>query len=520
MRIKRQSLFLGVFILMSFLVLQSLIFYRVDFMRTHMHEVKNFTDKLENLHTKKELLSKMAFEQKEAELLQKIDSNITLMSDTLNANTLLFIILFINIIINLALYLFSNRIVHNLHRVQSGLDSFFAYLQRKGEKVEQITVKGNDEFKEIAKNINNSITTIEQNLKKDKATVTEVAEISEIASRGDFSHRIDSVASNPEINQLKQSLNKLFKEMQHNLHQIVKTLVSYEKGEFQNKIKIASDGELKLLISGVNSLGEALDSAHNKIENSLKDKSIQLNDSADKLQHNVKNLFMSIKVENDNSQKAASQMYEMKQKIQETTQKAELMKTNAKETTQMAEQGEILAEKTFHTIQDINVATTEISEAISAIDAIAFQTNILSLNAAVEAATAGEAGKGFSVVAQEVRNLAAKSSEAARTIKELVENTREKTLESMEVSENMKESFVHVNNKIQETFQMIESVVTEANHEEKMVENITHLIKELQAISVKNSDVAKTTDSISGEILSIARDLQDEVETTQNRVEV
>ncbi len=123
-------------------------------------------------------------------------------------------------------------------------------------------------------------------------------------------------------------------------------------------------------------------------------------------------------------------------------------------------------------------------------------------------------------MAQEVRNLAAKSSEAARTIKELVENTREKTLESMEVSENMKESFVHVNNKIQETFQMIESVVTEANHEEKMVENITHLIKELQAISVKNSDVAKTTDSISGEILSIARDLQDEVETTQNRVEV
>jgi len=64
----------------------------------------------------------------------------------------------------------------------------------------------------------------------------------------------------------------------------------------------------------------------------------------------------------------------------------------------------------------------DISEAITVIDQIAFQTNILSLNAAVEAATAGEAGKGFAVVAQEVRNLASRSAEAAKEIKEVVES--------------------------------------------------------------------------------------------------
>ncbi|MFW2579947.1 methyl-accepting chemotaxis protein, partial [Aliarcobacter butzleri] len=67
-----------------------------------------------------------------------------------------------------------------------------------------------------------------------------------------------------------------------------------------------------------------------------------------------------------------------------------------------------------------------INEAIGVIDNIAFQTNILSLNAAVEAATAGEAGKGFAVVAGEVRNLASRSAEAAREIKTIVENATSK----------------------------------------------------------------------------------------------
>jgi methyl-accepting chemotaxis protein len=69
----------------------------------------------------------------------------------------------------------------------------------------------------------------------------------------------------------------------------------------------------------------------------------------------------------------------------------------------------------------IDEQVTSISEAIIVIDQIAFQTNILSLNAAVEAATAGEAGKGFAVVAGEVRNLANRSAEAAKEIKDLVE---------------------------------------------------------------------------------------------------
>ena len=68
-------------------------------------------------------------------------------------------------------------------------------------------------------------------------------------------------------------------------------------------------------------------------------------------------------------------------------------------------------------MDEINNQVNLINEAISVIDQIAFQTNILSLNAAIKATTTGEAGKGFAVVAAEVRNLTSRSAEAAKEIK-------------------------------------------------------------------------------------------------------
>ena len=105
-------------------------------------------------------------------------------------------------------------------------------------------------------------------------------------------------------------------------------------------------------------------------------------------------------------------------------------------------------------------------------------------------------------------------------IKDLVEATQEKTQEGMVISEDMKQNFAEVNQKISETFALIDTVTHEAQTEQEMVSQMQKLVKELESISIKNSEVAKTTDAISTEILKIAKDLQRETELNREKVEV
>ena len=155
-------------------------------------------------------------------------------------------------------------------------------------------------------------------------------------------------------------------------------------------------------------------------------------------------------------------------------------------------------------MDEINTQVNAINEAITVIDQIAFQTNILSLNAAVEAATAGDAGKGFAVVAQEVRNLASRSAEAAKEIKELVLNATTKANQGKNIAENMIDGYRQLNENIKQTIDLITDIEMASKEQLVGIEQINDAVNQLDQQTQQNAniasqahDVAIKTDEIS-----------------------
>jgi methyl-accepting chemotaxis protein len=166
--------------------------------------------------------------------------------------------------------------------------------------------------------------------------------------------------------------------------------------------------------------------------------------------------------------------------------------------------GKDLATKTADSMKDINETVITINDAISVIDQIAFQTNILSLNAAVEAATAGEAGKGFAVVAAEVRNLASRSAEAAKEIKNLVESATIKANEGKEISSSMIEGFKELETNIEQTSHLIDDVSNAAQEQNTGMAQISDAVNQLDKFTQENASVADRTNAIALETNKIA----------------
>ena len=181
------------------------------------------------------------------------------------------------------------------------------------------------------------------------------------------------------------------------------------------------------------------------------------------------------------------------------------MSEYAKQLNKSSNNGQTLATQTTSSMDEINEQVTAISEAISVIDQIAFQTNILSLNAAVEAATAGEAGKGFAVVAQEVRNLASRSAEAAKEIKDLVENATIKANDGKEIARKMIEGYKELNENIENTSNLINIVESSSKEQREGIEQINNAVTELDQQTQQNAQVASQTASIAKSTQEIAQ---------------
>ena len=157
--------------------------------------------------------------------------------------------------------------------------------------------------------------------------------------------------------------------------------------------------------------------------------------------------------------------------------------------------------------QNIDRSSAQIGTIIKTIEDIAFQTNILALNAAVEAARAGSAGKGFSVVADEVRNLAAKSAEAAQNTNSLINRSIQDVKSGTESTDLAVSAMRVIDDCIQSIKELMDEIAAASVQQSEMIALVENGIKEISAVVQTNSSAAEKSAAVSMELSNQARTL-------------
>mgnify|MGYP003615998142 CR=1 FL=1 len=236
-----------------------------------------------------------------------------------------------------------------------------------------------------------------------------------------------------------------------------------------------------------------------------KSNGMTLEQSSKELLEDVDRLNLSSNEAAASLEETAAALEEITSNIRNNTENIAKMAKYSNEIIKASSSGEALANETTNAMDEINSKVSMVNDAISVIDQIAFQTNILSLNAAVEAATAGEAGKGFAVVAQEVRNLATRSAEAAKEIKNIVEEATIKANEGKTIATNMIDGYKGLNESISKTINLISDIEMSSKEQLSGIEQINDAVNELDRQTQQNAMIATEANDIAMNLDEVAK---------------
>ena len=273
--------------------------------------------------------------------------------------------------------------------------------------------------------------------------------------------------------------------------------------EFTGKIKPRKDE--------IGILADSFANMRHKLVETIKevnDASICIMNASEKLAKGNMELSRRTEAQSASLQQTAASMEQMASTIKSSTEYSitgNNMMISSKSS--IDEAGDIIIQTTKN-IEEVYDASTKIKNITKIIEDIAFQTNILALNASVEAARAGDQGKGFAVVASEVRNLAQTTQSSVKDITDLVENAYDKINKATETAHHSQEIFADLRAKIDETANIMRGTSSAAVEQQSGVEQVNRAVSEMDGATQMNNALVNDAENASKDLVAQANSLQ------------
>lgn len=305
-----------------------------------------------------------------------------------------------------------------------------------------------------------------------------IAEIAKTVAKGDLSIQLNS----------KGNDRGIFAEMKNmiaNLKEKAALAQTIAAGELDNKVMLASDQD---------SVGLALQEMTtnlNEVLGQTQLTSVEISQGSYHVSETSAALSEGASAQAVSLENISASLNQLSTQIGENAQSANQAQELAMLAQSSAEQGIEKMETMISAMSEISHASESIADFINTIDDIAAQTNLLALNAAIEAARAGEQGRGFAVVADEVRNLAARSTTAAEETSKLIASSVEKTKNGSLIASETAQSLKSIFESVSQTTVLVEQIALASNEQAIGAEEINQGVSEVDGVTKQNNSTAQ-----------------------------